>query len=41
MLHAWKLELPNPEGGEVIRITAPKPREFEALSDELRRFKGK
>jgi RluA family pseudouridine synthase len=41
MLHAWKMELPNPEGGEAIRITAPKPREFEALADELRRFKGK
>jgi RluA family pseudouridine synthase len=41
MLHAWKVEVPDPEGGDPIRITAPKPREFEALADELRRFKGK
>lgn len=40
MLHAWKVEVPDPEGGEAIRIVAPKPREFEDLAEELRRLKG-
>lgn len=39
MLHAWKMELPDPAGGETVRIVSPRPREFEHLADELRRLR--
>ncbi|MEK7411927.1 MAG: RluA family pseudouridine synthase [Planctomycetota bacterium] len=40
MLHAWKVELPHPSGGEELKITAPIPQEFERLAEALRRAKG-
>ncbi len=39
MLHAWRVELPNPAGGEAIRITAPVPREFDQLAETLRHLR--
>ncbi len=39
MLHAWKIELPDPAGGEKIHIVAPKPREFAELAEALKRVK--
>jgi len=39
MLHAWKVEVPDPAGGDKIHITAPKPREFDALAEALKHAK--
>lgn len=38
MLHAWKVEVPDPDGGEAIRIVASRPREFDELAERLRRL---
>ena len=35
-LHAWRLELTSPSGGQLIRATAPLPVELEAVVDRLR-----
>jgi 23S rRNA pseudouridine1911/1915/1917 synthase len=35
-LHAWRLELTSPSGGQLIRATAPLPAELEAVLDRLR-----
>jgi 23S rRNA pseudouridine1911/1915/1917 synthase len=35
-LHAWRLELTSPSGGQLIRATAPLPTELEAVLDRLR-----
>ncbi len=35
-LHAWRLELTSPSGGELIRATAPLPDELEAALEALR-----
>jgi 23S rRNA pseudouridine1911/1915/1917 synthase len=35
-LHAWRLELTSPSGGQLIRATAPPPAELEAVLDRLR-----
>jgi len=37
-LHAWKLELPHPVGGQRIQIEAPWPRDFEVALKYLRRY---
>jgi 23S rRNA pseudouridine1911/1915/1917 synthase len=35
-LHAWRLELTSPSGGQLIRATAPLPDELDAVLDRLR-----
>ncbi len=35
-LHAWRLELTSPSGGQLIRATAPLPVELETVVDRLR-----
>ena len=35
-LHAWRLELTSPSGGELIRATAPLPDELETVLEALR-----
>ena len=35
-LHAWRLELTSPSGGQLIRATAPLPADLEAVLDRLR-----
>jgi hypothetical protein len=37
-LHAWRLELPHPATGELLRIEAPLPKPFAVALKNLRRF---
>lgn len=37
-LHAWKLELPHPATGELVRIEAPWPKSLEVALKNLRRY---
>ncbi|MCS6970949.1 MAG: RluA family pseudouridine synthase [Planctomycetota bacterium] len=38
MLHAWRVELPDPASGEPLRIATPVPAEFTQLAEALRRL---
>ena len=37
MLHAWRLKLPHPVSGEIIKVEAPLPEDFTDLCKELKK----
>ena len=36
MLHAWKLTIPHPESGELMKFEAPLPDDFQEIVDEMK-----